>query len=190
MSVDAEKYSCRPTPSVRAGLACLGAALGASGALICRTPLEGALWLAIVFLALTWSACDVRARLLPASLTVAFAAVSAAWQFETAGTHGLLVALAIAAGCFCIFGGTSLLLSFMGKENEFGKGDLKLVGPVALCCGWPGFAYGVAAMTVATLAYFAYKAARKELSIDMPLPFGPLLAVFALAGAAGGVLAY
>ena len=190
MSVDAEKYSCRPARAVRAGLACLGAALGGAGALFCRTPLEGSLWLAIVFMALTWSACDVRARLLPTSLTVAFTAVAAAWQFETAGTHGLAVAAAVAVGCFLIFGGISALLGFMGKENEFGKGDLKLVGPVALSCGWPGFAYGVAAMTAATLAYFAYKAARHELSLDMPLPFGPLLAVFALAGAAGGVLAY
>ena len=166
MSVDAEKYSCRPARAVRAGLACLGAALGGAGALFCRTPLEGSLWLAIVFMALTWSACDVRARLLPTSLTVAFTAVAAAWQFETAGTHGLAVAAAVAVGCFLIFGGISALLGFMGKGNEFGKGELKLVGP------------------------FAYKAARHELSLDMPLPFGPLLAVFALAGAAGGVLAY
>lgn len=186
MDEKAYVYSCNPKPAARSAYALLGAALCAAGVLFCTSSLQLALWALIVLETLAWSACDMQARLLPTPLTVAFAATAAAWQLALGGQEALIAGLAVAAGCFAVFGGTTALWLLLGHKWIFGKGDLKLVVPVGLACGFPGMYFGFGALVAACILWFIYMAVRGELSRGATLPFGPMLAAAALAGCAGG----
>ena len=74
-------------------------------------------------------------------------------------------------------------LRLLGRPSSFGAGDLKLAGPCGLAAGVGGFAVAALAFAVITVAWLAAMAARRELSMDASLPFGPFLAACALTGA-------
>jgi leader peptidase (prepilin peptidase) / N-methyltransferase len=182
-------YDFAPSAAQRAGLTLLGAALGAAGGCaLAGDPARQALWLAAVGIALAWSCCDVRARLLPLELSAAFAPVAICWQ-ALGGLESLAWSLAMGAMMALIFLALGKLYSLIGADHAVGGGDMRLAAPVGVACGAAGMLPGLAGAAAALALHLArIRISSGGLSRSTGIPMGPMLAAWALCGMLGPAL--
>lgn len=178
-------YSFTPRPAVRAVLGVLAGGLCLAAPAFAGSAAHAALWPAAVLVALAWSACDARARILPLELSCIFAVIGVAWQ-AACGLEALAWAAGCAAVCTGILAGLGKIYSLAGKPRSVGGGDIRLIFPVALAAGADGLLPGIIAAMVLCIAYMAARriATGEKLRRDTALPMGPMLAAWALAGMA------
>ncbi len=182
-------YSFKPKAAGRIALGALAAACCAAEPLFAGNALHAALWPAAVLLALAWSACDAKARILPLELSFIFGLLALAWQ-AAEGPEALLWALLAALLCAGVLAGTGKAFSLGGKPHAVGGGDVRLAFPVALACGASGILPGLLAAALLAALYMGARriATGERIGRDTAIPLGPMLAAWALAGMAAGAV--
>lgn len=182
-------YSFKPRPGARVALGVCAAGLCLAGPAFAGSAVHAALWPAAVLLALAWSACDAKARILPLELSCIFGVLAVAWQLAD-GWEALAWALVAAAVCTGVLAGMGKIYSLAGKPHSVGGGDVRLIFPVALAAGADGLVPGLLAAALLCVIYMAVRriATGEKLRRDTALPMGPMLAAWALAGMAAGAI--
>ncbi len=182
-------YDFSPTGLQRAGVSLLGAALAAGGGYaLMGDPIRQALWICAIIIGLTWSACDVRARLLPLELSGALAIVAICWQVLT-GWQNLAWSLAMGASMGLIFLTLSKIYALIGADHAVGGGDMRLAVPVGIACGPAGMLPGlVGAALLLGIHLIRLRLASIKISRSTGIPMGPMFAAWTLCGMLGPAL--
>lgn len=182
-------YDFSPTCAQRAGLSLLSAALAAGGGYaLMGDPIRQALWICTVVVALAWSACDVRARLLPLELSGAFAILAICWQ-SLSGWQNLAWSLATGAMMGLVFLALSKIYALVGADHAVGGGDMRLAVPVGIAFGPAGTFPGlVGAALLLGFHLIRLRLASVKISRSTGIPMGPMFAAWTICGMLGPAL--
>lgn len=186
---DDEKASYSWSPKLPARVLCgaLGAAAFVAAGLLPLALAQKGIFCAMAVAALMAAACDVKKKIIPWQLCAAIGVLAVAWQV-LAGFAALGLAVLLAALLTLLFTCAGAIAARLGSADSIGGGDLRMIGPVVLACGWPGVVWGGVAALAFSLAALVALAATGKLHRRTKVPFGPTLAVWLVVGMLLGAL--
>lgn len=152
--------------------------VGVADAAIAPLIIATVLWVAVFEALLVMAVIDIRLGIIPDEVNIFLAVAGIFLAIFSGGQWSAAVADVIGAA---VAGAFFALLIAVTRGRGMGMGDLKLAIPLGLIFGWPGIVLLLVLAFVIGAAAGVFSIARGAKTMKGTLPFGPFLALGAVA---------